>query len=221
MLKHMIWSCCGLLVLSQATLFSAKKKEERLKNSCILAPEKIAGKLRRASRFNNATTIRKLAPSLVELTMILTGERERNLLHLAASNGAYRVVQSLLDRGMDPNAKDATGRTPLMYATEDNNRYSAAILLSHGANPREMSPDGATPLLLSPMNPAFIRTFRKNAARKAEECSVCLEPRNPSNHRMTSIECLHTVCRECKDSMVNNRLYDCPICRQDMDAIDF
>jgi hypothetical protein len=216
----MIWSFCGLLVLSQATLFSGKKKEATLKHSCIIAPEKIAGKLRRASRFNNAATIRQLAPSLIELTMILTGERARNLLHLAAANGSWHVVQSLLDRGMDPNAKDATGRTPLMHATENNNRFSAAILLSRGANPREMSPDGVTPLLLSPISPAFVRTFRKNLARKAEECSVCLEPKSPDDHRMTSIECLHTVCRECKDSMVNNRLFDCPLCREGMDGMD-
>jgi len=122
---------------------------------------------------------------------------------------------------MDPNAKDATGRTPLMYATEDNNRYSAAILLSHGANPREKSPDGATALLLSPMNPAFIRTFRKNAARNEERCAVCFESKIPDDHRITSIECLHTVCRECKDNMVHSQLFDCPICRQDMDEIDF
>jgi ankyrin repeat protein len=62
---------------------------------------------------------------------------------------------------MDPNAKDATGYTPLMYAAKDNNRWTAAILLSRGANPREMSPDGVTPLLLSPISPAFVRTFRK------------------------------------------------------------
>lgn len=220
MLKYVIWSCCGLLALSQATLFAGKKKENAVhEKNQALSLEHIVGKLREASRHNKIDIIRQFARG-VDLNTIRIGKRKRTLLHVAAGYGSLPIVQSLLSRGMDPNAKDATGHTPLMYAAQHNFRLSAAVLLGHGANPREMNPDGATPLLLSPLNRAFIKTFRKNAARKSKECIVCFDPKKPDEHRMTNIECLHTICEECKSKMLHKRLFNCPMCRREMDAID-
>jgi hypothetical protein len=218
MLKHIIWSCFGLLVLSQATLFASKHKNEDKKDSLLML-KKITAKICDASKKNKPHILRQFAP-LVDLRKITTGRRKRNLLHVAAGNGAWRVVQSLLDRGMNPNERDGSGLTPLMYAGLADCSRSMAQLLSHGANPREIAPGGNHSLLISCMDREFIRTFRNSIARQAEECAVCLEPKQPREHRLTSIECLHTICRECKRSMIKTKLFDCPLCREGMDAWD-
>ncbi len=52
-------------------------------------------------------------------------------LHLAVEEGYARVVELLLLRGADPNARDKDGRTPLMIATEQcGGRLRIAELLS-------------------------------------------------------------------------------------------
>ena len=45
------------------------------------------------------------------------------------------ALQYLLDRGANPNRANAFGKTPLMYAAQQNAYESAAALLDHGADP--------------------------------------------------------------------------------------
>lgn len=44
------------------------------------------------------------------------------------------ALDYLLTRGLNPNSKNAFGKTPLMYAAQNNNIDSAKILLEHGAS---------------------------------------------------------------------------------------
>ncbi len=52
-------------------------------------------------------------------------------LHMAASNGAFDVVEFLLRRGANPNAQDSNGMTPLHHAIK-NSQVDAAMLLVLG-----------------------------------------------------------------------------------------
>ena len=57
------------------------------------------------------------------------------LLHAAASSGMDKWIVSLLDAGLDVNAQDAGGRTPLDHARENLWDTTADLLLANGAKP--------------------------------------------------------------------------------------
>jgi ankyrin repeat protein len=58
-------------------------------------------------------------------------------IHLAAQAGNPDALQSLLDRGADVNARDATyGRTPLIFATSENRLAAMKLLIAKGADVR-------------------------------------------------------------------------------------
>ena len=57
-------------------------------------------------------------------------------LHLAARGGFARVVEALLERGADPDPRDALGRTPLLEAAAGHRGEIGAMLLEAGADPR-------------------------------------------------------------------------------------
>jgi len=52
------------------------------------------------------------------------------------------VAALLLDRGADPNAKDAAGRTPLIQAAMKGHTAVAALLLERGADPALQDAEG-------------------------------------------------------------------------------
>lgn len=67
-------------------------------------------------------------------------------LFKAASSGSVSEVQSLLDGGIDINAKDADGMTPLHFAAGNNQREIVKLLVSRGAKLETKSNGGYTPL---------------------------------------------------------------------------
>lgn len=73
---------------------------------------------------------------------------QRSLLMLAAVLPDLRLMQELLDRGVDVNQQHR-GLTALLVVTRDSwhGRHAAVqLLLDHGANPRVMDREGNTPL---------------------------------------------------------------------------
>lgn len=58
---------------------------------------------------------------------------EREQLHFAAAEGDVAKVADLLSRGMDPNALDELGLTPLHYAAKAECIKAVELLLSSGA----------------------------------------------------------------------------------------
>jgi ankyrin repeat protein len=50
---------------------------------------------------------------------VLNHDRQ-SLLHLAAEYGSLDIVSKLLELGLNPNAQDVMGNTPLHYATQNN-----------------------------------------------------------------------------------------------------
>jgi ankyrin repeat protein len=75
--------------------------------------------------------------------------RERfgqSLLHLAVWNGSNDVTNFLLESGIDPNATDDAGGTPLMVAASEGRLGLITLLLKHGAKVNARSNDGGTAL---------------------------------------------------------------------------
>jgi cytohesin len=69
-----------------------------------------------------------------------------NDIHWAAFKGWKDCVERLLKRGVDPNAKNAAGKTPLHLAAQYGYRDIAELLLNYGADPNARDLAGQTPL---------------------------------------------------------------------------
>ena len=73
-------------------------------------------------------------------------------LHLASALGAASLVESLLSRGGDANARDARGRMPLHHALKAASADALGvvrILIRHGADPEAAAASGETALGLA------------------------------------------------------------------------
>ena len=68
-------------------------------------------------------------------------------LMYAALYGDAGAVRALLESGADPNVKNATGATALMWAVDDLEK--TRLLLDHGADVNARSDDNRTPLLIA------------------------------------------------------------------------
>lgn len=65
-------------------------------------------------------------------------------LRTAAGAGSFTMVQKLLQMGIDPNASDEMGRTPLHVAACKGYSDIVSLLLSSGANPNSRDCVGNT-----------------------------------------------------------------------------
>ena len=68
-------------------------------------------------------------------------------MHMAAATGASKLLGALLARGLDPNVRDAGGRTPLHAALEHGGDALPLVrlLVAHGADPEAADVNGETP----------------------------------------------------------------------------
>jgi hypothetical protein len=72
--------------------------------------------------------------------------RETTPLHDAARNGEKGPVESLINDGEDPNARDEVGKTPLHWSASNGHGQTSAALISGGADPSIVDDSGMTPL---------------------------------------------------------------------------
>lgn len=70
-------------------------------------------------------------------------------LGLAIRLGWLRLAEALLAMGVDPNARDGRGHTPLHAAAALGREGALRIMIRHGASPALCAPDGQTPLGLA------------------------------------------------------------------------
>ncbi|XP_047443635.1 CARD- and ANK-domain containing inflammasome adapter protein [Mugil cephalus] len=67
-------------------------------------------------------------------------------LHLAVHGGSVSIVQTLLEKGLDPSITGAKGQTPLHLAAQCKRPDLADLLLNAGAQVNAVNQDGLTPL---------------------------------------------------------------------------
>lgn len=73
------------------------------------------------------------------------GSSSGTALASVAVKGNNRLAKALLEKGANPNIADATGITPLIYATQFENIELMKLLLSHKANKKQTDKEGKTP----------------------------------------------------------------------------
>ena len=78
-----------------------------------------------------------------------TLKTNKTLLHSACSKGDVGYLGALLGIGLDIEAKDDKGRTPLFEACSNQEPECVQLLLEKGANPNATSLDGHTPLTVA------------------------------------------------------------------------
>ena len=73
-------------------------------------------------------------------------------LMIASDNGHIKVVQALLAKGADVNAKSYNGRTALMWASLNGHLEMVEALLAKGADVNAKGGDGRTALMIASDN---------------------------------------------------------------------
>jgi ankyrin repeat protein len=79
-------------------------------------------------------------------------------LHYAALYGSPEVLEFLLEKGADPNARNQAGTTPLVYAAWSFER--TRLLVEHGAAINIVTNQGITPLLVASAAQGNLGTLR-------------------------------------------------------------
>ena len=92
-----------------------------------------------------------MIPKMLDLQLIFSG---RNVLHLACVNGQFKIIQTLLQLGCNPNLTDQQGYAPihLVVGLHGENIELANLLLVNNADyDQPAGPSGArfTPLRLA------------------------------------------------------------------------
>ncbi len=71
----------------------------------------------------------------VENLTLIRNEQDQSLIFPAVFFGHGDFLESLLARGLDPNARDMYGASPLMYAASEGQSDVVRLLLESGADP--------------------------------------------------------------------------------------
>ena len=82
----------------------------------------------------------------------LKGFLDRTPLHYACLYGHHNIVEYLISKGANIEAKEINGKTPLHYACENGYLRLVKTLVPKGANIEATSNDGYTPLHLASLN---------------------------------------------------------------------
>lgn len=99
-----------------------------------------------AARLGQLERLKNMLEQQPELLHARMSKSDSTLLHHAAFNGRDSVVQELLARKADVNARNHGGLTPLHDCVHRGTIESAVMLLDHGASITERNNEGQTPL---------------------------------------------------------------------------
>jgi ankyrin repeat protein len=97
-----------------------------------------------ASFFARPATVRLLLARGADPGIAAHNEMKVQPLHAAVAAKSTEVVRLLLERGVDVNARQQVGYTPLMGAASSGREDLVELLLGHGADPALVAEDGRT-----------------------------------------------------------------------------
>ena len=98
--------------------------------------------------------------------VVLVGCGPSMSIHEAASNGNIEVVKQHLDAGVDVNAYDDEGITPLSYAAIKGHKNIVELLIGNGADVNAVSSRGLPPIMFAKNQPEIKRLLIKNGAKR-------------------------------------------------------
>eukprot|EP00935_MAST-01C_sp_MAST-1C-sp1_P000829 g829.t1 len=117
----------------------------------------------------NMTGVRAVLDQAPSAVHARSGFTRSTPLHYAARSGLKEVVELLLERGANTQARDSDGKCPLHHAAEYGHQEVAALLVGKGrASPKLKAKDGRSPLDCtweqSPSSPTTLTLLRARNA---------------------------------------------------------
>jgi ankyrin repeat protein len=109
--------------------------------------------------------------SNIDLKKVIDYSSKENMLHIAASMNAFKIVGLLLllkgELNLDVNTPDNLGNTALYYAVKFGNNKMVKELIMQGANPNTTNIYNITPLYIACVSKKFeiINTLLKAGAK--------------------------------------------------------
>lgn len=100
-----------------------------------------------AQNISRAAALTRLRPQASQKALWAPDKRGRPPLVVAAQRRDCFVLHALLDARAQPGARDTTGWTALMWASQRGDVKSCRVLLHHGANVNDVARDGSSALL--------------------------------------------------------------------------
>eukprot|EP00048_Salpingoeca_helianthica_P020344 m.246984 g.246984 ORF g.246984 m.246984 type:complete len:362 (-) comp46978_c0_seq1:126-1211(-) len=144
--------------------------------------------------------------NIIELTRLGANLQTRNrfewtLLHGAAAGGHAAALAFLLDKGLDVNAVDRLGWTPIMYAALNDQTEAIEMLLNHYAATHPVR-GGLTPLMIAAAagNPRAVDSLLSRGLspfHTSEEGHTALSFAEQNNHQ--NLVALLTRIRSARD----------------------
>lgn len=148
-------------------------------------------------------------------------------LHYAAWYGQFKALRALIEeQGMDVHRKNKQDETALHFAGERGHVAIVRYLLrNYHMNALDKSKSGYNPceLAASRKRQRTVSAFIQDSGKKARldqgpggYCPVCIEYVPKNLYTVSSYECLHFLCADCKKDMQKTKGARCPICRHDL-----
>ena len=99
-----------------------------------------------AAFFGHADIVKFLLDQGADVQQAATNAQRVNALHAASANRHLNICRMLIDKGIDVNAKQEGGFTPLQEAAQNGQLELVELLLQHGADAAAKNDQGQTAL---------------------------------------------------------------------------
>ncbi len=118
---------------------------------------------------------------------------DRSKLHYAANNGSSLLVLQLINDGINIDAQDAIGWTPLHFAAQNSHFAIIDLLLEYNANPNLHDKQGNGPLWIAAMS------ILKYSHGVESLLKAGANPDHKNHHGRTPLYIANTIKKELKE----------------------